>query len=255
MLAVPDAMNITCERCRAQYDIPDAKIPASGFKMTCPACSHQLVVAAAGSAPAPSPPPAGPREIALSSMDDGVDLPAPVKEAAPTPLVPAASGLADVDFAMLATPDADDAEADLPAPVAPRGATGAGRSASASSASGVASIAKSTSARPEAAGTSGVGAASFTGAGRSTPSSMDESAISRGPAGGGDGAGALPAAATTSWWEQAGQVILNPDAGIFASGMSYCARQRSQVMFMASGTASISRPLHRDLDATPVLLL
>ena len=132
-------MKITCERCRAQYDIDDAKIPPSGFRMTCPACTNEMTVKP-GTASAAEAPAAGPREISLSSMDDdAIDLPQPVKSAGAAPAsLPAApsvaalaeSALADLDFSSINVPAATTSapppialadEPDLPAPVA-RGA-------------------------------------------------------------------------------------------------------------------------------------
>src|SRR5437868_727066 len=69
-----DRMKITCERCSAQYDLDDRRIPPSGFTMKCPACLHSFVVHPAGAAPpTPTPPPTPPapkREIALSTFDE-----------------------------------------------------------------------------------------------------------------------------------------------------------------------------------------
>ncbi len=100
-------MKISCERCSAQYDLDESRIPPSGMTMKCPACLHQFTVrrggATAPSMPKPpvpvaAPPPPKPREIELSdfSEDEG-----------PTPLPDAAPGMV--------APDPD--EIDLPAPV------------------------------------------------------------------------------------------------------------------------------------------
>jgi len=111
-------MKIACESCGAQYDIDEARIPASGLVMKCPACLHQFTVhkgqGAAAAVPAAAPPK---REIALSDLDDidaaavgEVDLPAPVAKKA---------SLFTDDAARTAELD----EIDLPAPVAsPKGA-------------------------------------------------------------------------------------------------------------------------------------
>jgi predicted Zn finger-like uncharacterized protein len=105
-------MKITCERCSAQYDLDENRIPPSGMTMKCPACLHAFVVrknGAVGTVPSMPAPPAQPapsppakREIELSSFgdDDG-----------PTPLPPTAPGMMAP-----ATPTIDD-EIDLPAPV------------------------------------------------------------------------------------------------------------------------------------------
>jgi predicted Zn finger-like uncharacterized protein len=101
-------MKISCERCSAQYDLDENRIPPSGMTMKCPACLHQFTVRRSGAtAPAmpkppvaPSPPPQPkPREIELSSFTD---------DEGPTPLPDAAPGMV--------APDPD--EIDLPAPKA-----------------------------------------------------------------------------------------------------------------------------------------
>lgn len=128
-------MKIACESCGAHYDLDEARIPASGLIMKCPACLHQFTVrkgqgAAApppvGTPPPPAPPPK--REIALSDLDDidaaaagvtddSVDLPAPVQKK-PSLFAEEASRTAELD------------EIDLPAPVtAPRAAATASPSA------------------------------------------------------------------------------------------------------------------------------
>ncbi|HEX6836583.1 MAG TPA: zinc-ribbon domain-containing protein, partial [Polyangia bacterium] len=102
-------MKISCERCSAQYDLDENRIPPSGMMMKCPACLHQFTVRRSGAtvptmpkppvAPAPPPPkPPARREIELSTFhaDEG-----------PTPLPDAAPG-------MIAPPNPD--EIDLPAP-------------------------------------------------------------------------------------------------------------------------------------------
>jgi predicted Zn finger-like uncharacterized protein len=96
-------MKITCERCSAQYDLDDKRIPPSGMSMKCPACLHTFAVRRAGQPPAspppvPSAPPKKPREIPLSTFaaDEG-----------PTLLPPPTPGMV--------APDAAD-EIDLPAP-------------------------------------------------------------------------------------------------------------------------------------------
>lgn len=102
-------MKISCERCSAQYDLDENRIPPSGMMMKCPACLHQFTVRRSGAtvptmpkppvAPAPPPPkPPAKREIELSTFhaDEG-----------PTPLPDAAPG-------MIAPPNPD--EIDLPAP-------------------------------------------------------------------------------------------------------------------------------------------
>jgi predicted Zn finger-like uncharacterized protein len=101
-------MKITCERCSAQYDLDENRIPPSGMTMKCPACLHQFTVRRGGSTPAMPTPPTAPavvtppppkkREIELSTFGD---------DEGPTPLPDAAPG-------MVAPPTAD--EIDLPAP-------------------------------------------------------------------------------------------------------------------------------------------
>src|SRR5438874_1156325 len=105
-------MKIQCERCSAQYDLDENRIPPSGMTMKCPACLHTLVVKRNGAAPAmpkppaePAPPPPKPREIELSSFAD---------DEGPTQLPPAAPGL-EIPTTSAFTPD----EIDLPAPVDP----------------------------------------------------------------------------------------------------------------------------------------
>src|SRR4051812_31987534 len=99
-------MKITCESCNAQYDLDESRIPASGVQMKCPACLHQFTVRKPG-AGAPPPPPreAGPKEIALSDLDE--DL---------TPLPPDAPGMAAPLKAAVPTIALSDSEVDLPAP-------------------------------------------------------------------------------------------------------------------------------------------
>src|SRR5215470_6332733 len=75
-------MKVSCESCGAQYDLDERRIPPSGITMKCPACLHQFQVKKPGAAaPPPSPPPK--REVALSSMDDEPDLPAPKPKSDP----------------------------------------------------------------------------------------------------------------------------------------------------------------------------
>ena len=101
-------MKISCERCSAQYDLDENRIPPSGMTMKCPACLHQFTVRKSGATlptmpkppvPAAAPPPKPPakREIELSTFhaDEG-----------PTPLPDAAPGM------IAPNPD----EIDLPAP-------------------------------------------------------------------------------------------------------------------------------------------
>ena len=102
-------MKISCERCSAQYDLDENRIPPSGMMMKCPACLHQFTVRRAGASStiptmpkppvAPTPPPPKPpkREIELSSFHD---------DEGPTPLPDAAPGMV--------APGPD--EIDLPAP-------------------------------------------------------------------------------------------------------------------------------------------
>jgi predicted Zn finger-like uncharacterized protein len=92
-------MKISCERCSAQYDLDENRIPPSGMSMKCPACLHQFTVRKSGVAtiptmpkpPAPpvaAPPPKPPkREIELSSFheDEG---PTPLPENVPGMIAP-----------------------------------------------------------------------------------------------------------------------------------------------------------------------
>jgi len=72
-------MKISCERCSAQYDLDENRIPPSGMMMKCPACLHQFTVRRGGGVstiptmpkppvPPPTPPTPKPakREIELS---------------------------------------------------------------------------------------------------------------------------------------------------------------------------------------------
>src|SRR5438477_12921582 len=87
-------MKITCERCSAQYDLDENRIPPSDMTMKCPACLHAFIVrrdSAAATVPSipampkpPAPEPPKPREIELSSFGD---------DEGPTQLPPAAPGL------------------------------------------------------------------------------------------------------------------------------------------------------------------
>jgi predicted Zn finger-like uncharacterized protein len=101
-------MKISCERCSAQYDLDENRIPPSGMTMKCPACLHQFTVRrGGGTAPAMPKPPVAlapppqpkPREIELSNFSD---------DEGPTPLPDAAPGMV--------APNPD--EIDLPAPKA-----------------------------------------------------------------------------------------------------------------------------------------
>ena len=101
-------MKISCERCSAQYDLDENRIPPSGMMMKCPACLHQFTVRRGGAtqpvmpkppAPPATPPPKPParREIELSTFHE---------DEGPTPLPDDAPGM------MAPNPD----EIDLPAP-------------------------------------------------------------------------------------------------------------------------------------------
>jgi predicted Zn finger-like uncharacterized protein len=99
------AMKIACERCSAQYDLDENRIPPAGMTMKCPACLHTFVVRRDGIAvpPPPASPPERPREIELSAVDEE-----------PASQAPTAPGLAIQRVgATTFTPD----EIDLPAPV------------------------------------------------------------------------------------------------------------------------------------------
>jgi predicted Zn finger-like uncharacterized protein len=103
-------MKITCERCSAQYDLDESRIPPSGMMMKCPACLHSFAVRRQGSGashpglpamPPPPPssePPKRRREIEVSTFAD---------DEGPTVLPPPTPG-------MIALDDPD--EIDLPAP-------------------------------------------------------------------------------------------------------------------------------------------
>jgi predicted Zn finger-like uncharacterized protein len=96
-------MKITCERCSAQYDLDESRIPPSGMMMKCPACLHSFAVRRQGSVapaspPAPSPSPPRRREIEVSTFAD---------DEGPTILPPPSPGMVALDG-----PD----EIDLPAP-------------------------------------------------------------------------------------------------------------------------------------------
>lgn len=92
-------MKISCERCSAQYDLDENRIPPSGMMMKCPACLHQFTVrrgGASSSVPsmpkppvAPTPPPPKPpkREIELSSFSED-EGPTPLPDAAPGMIAP-----------------------------------------------------------------------------------------------------------------------------------------------------------------------
>ncbi|MDB4970678.1 MAG: Tetratricopeptide 2 repeat protein [Myxococcales bacterium] len=112
-------MKITCERCSAQYDLDENRIPPSGMTMKCPACLHQFTVRRGGStaaAPPPPPPialapPPKKREIELSTYGDD-EGPTPLPDAAPGMVAP------DPDEIDLPAPK-DHFTPDLPAPKAP----------------------------------------------------------------------------------------------------------------------------------------
>src|SRR5215470_3582016 len=79
-------MKVSCESCGAQYDLDERRIPPSGITMKCPACLHQFQVKKPGAAAPPPPPAAVPppkREVALSPIEDEVDLPAPKPKSDP----------------------------------------------------------------------------------------------------------------------------------------------------------------------------
>lgn len=115
-------MKISCERCSAQYDLDENRIPPSGMTMKCPACLHQFTVRRSGATvptmpkpPAPPPTPAPPkpapkREIELSTFhaDEG-----------PTPLPDAAPGMIAPDPDEIDLPAPKESAPELPAPKAP----------------------------------------------------------------------------------------------------------------------------------------
>ncbi len=109
-------MKITCERCSAQYDLDESRIPPSGMMMKCPACLHSFAVRRQSSSGMPAVPPApvvqNPpprrREIEVSTFGE---------DEGPTVLPPPTPGMIALD-----DPDAIDLPApkedfiDLPAP-------------------------------------------------------------------------------------------------------------------------------------------
>jgi len=99
-------MKITCESCGAHYDLDEAKVPAAGLTMKCPACLHQFLVRRPLSG-GPPPPTLG-REIELSSVEDDH-----------TPLPEDAPGLVAPRTAVTGSTAFD--EIDLPAPKMPKG--------------------------------------------------------------------------------------------------------------------------------------
>ena len=116
-------MKISCERCSAQYDLDENRIPPSGMQMKCPACLHTFVVRRSGAQAGPPPMPAPPvavappataapkkREIELSTFGD---------DEGPTPLPASAPGMIapPPDEIDLPAPK-DYSTADLPAPKA-----------------------------------------------------------------------------------------------------------------------------------------
>src|SRR6185312_4944332 len=110
-------MKISCERCSAQYDLDENRIPPSGMTMKCPACLHQFTVRKSGATvptmpkppiPAAAPPPPKPREIELSNFTE---------DEGPTPLPDAAPGLVAPNPDEIDLPAPKEANApDLPAP-------------------------------------------------------------------------------------------------------------------------------------------
>src|SRR5947207_4795031 len=109
-------MKISCERCSAQYDLDENRIPPSGMTMKCPACLHQFTVRRGGStsaAPPPpiaaAPPPPKRKEIELSTFGE---------DEGPTPLPDAAPGMVAPDPDEIDLPAPKDRHTDLPAPKA-----------------------------------------------------------------------------------------------------------------------------------------
>ncbi|HXU72213.1 MAG TPA: tetratricopeptide repeat protein [Polyangia bacterium] len=110
-------MKISCERCSAQYDLDENRIPPSGMTMKCPACLHQFTVRKSGATvptmpkppiPTAAPPPPKPREIELSNFTE---------DEGPTPLPDAAPGLVAPNPDEIDLPAPKEANApDLPAP-------------------------------------------------------------------------------------------------------------------------------------------
>lgn len=90
-------MKITCERCSAQYDLDENRIPPSGMQMKCPACLHTFVVRKSAATTPSIPAPPKKKEIELSTFHE---------DEGPTPLPADAPGM------MAPAPD----EIDLPAP-------------------------------------------------------------------------------------------------------------------------------------------
>src|SRR6266568_4648458 len=114
-------MKLSCERCSAQYDLDENRIPPSGMTMKCPACLHQFTVRRGGStSPAPPPhiaiaapaPPKKRKEIELSTFGD---------DEGPTPLPDAAPGMVALDPDEIDLPAPKDHSVDLPAPKSARG--------------------------------------------------------------------------------------------------------------------------------------
>ena len=90
-------MTIRCERCGAEYNVDEARIPASGTQFQCPACKHKFAVR--------KPVDAG--ALSLDLEDSGLDLPAP-KAAPGRSALPSQPEI-----------EADSLDLDLPAPKPP----------------------------------------------------------------------------------------------------------------------------------------
>ncbi|MBI2897374.1 MAG: zinc-ribbon domain-containing protein [Deltaproteobacteria bacterium] len=126
-------MQVSCEKCRAEYQIDERRLPPAGLKMRCPKCAHTFLVKRAEAAAAPAAPPAprpapssappriapltqeqpiAKRQPATADLDFGdLDLPGPAARPAPAPWGAPAAPVA---------PQASFGELDLPAPASAR---------------------------------------------------------------------------------------------------------------------------------------
>ena len=72
-------MQITCTGCRRQLNLPDEKVPAKPFALTCPACKSRIHVdPAAPQTPGPPAPPAGAGSAAPAPAGAGTETSSPV---------------------------------------------------------------------------------------------------------------------------------------------------------------------------------
>ncbi|MGB8933398.1 MAG: zinc-ribbon domain-containing protein, partial [Anaeromyxobacteraceae bacterium] len=67
-------MKVNCPHCRANYEIDDRRIPASGLNVKCPKCAKSFPVRRE---PEPPPPPPVEEPFSFDPQEGSIPLPAP----------------------------------------------------------------------------------------------------------------------------------------------------------------------------------